>query len=124
MVYLLNDYDFLEKVVEECEAKGTFHSPDWQKKVPLSVLVSVYNQEEQLRKMLLALAQQTYSPENFEVVIIDDGSRKETFLDYVARQDFQFNLKYIWQVVMRELKKLDAFGMVSADYKAVNLVAY
>lgn len=97
MTYLENDYGLLERRVEEYGANGTFHSQNWQKQVPLSVLVSVYNQEEQLRKMLLALMQQTYSPENFEVVIIDDGSRKETSLSYVARQNFPFNIKYIWQ---------------------------
>src|SRR3989338_3338042 len=99
MVYRINDYTNLENLVHKYEVDGTFSTPDWQKKAKVSVIVTTYNQEDQLRKQLLALSQQTYDPGNFEVVVVDDGEKCGTgsSLDYVAQHNFPFSVKYVWQ---------------------------
>ena len=61
----------------------------------LSVIISTYNQPQWLEKVLYGYLQQTYK--DFEVVIADDGSNKETF-DLIERiKSFAFYpIKHVW----------------------------
>ncbi|MEK6969617.1 MAG: glycosyltransferase [Nanoarchaeota archaeon] len=99
MTYTLNDYTSLEQRVEQYEIDGTFSNQDWQKKAKVSVVVTTYNQEEQLRKQLLALSQQTYDFNNLEVIVVDDGGKRGSgsCMDIVAKADLPFDTKYVWQ---------------------------
>ncbi|PIB26937.1 glycosyltransferase family 2 protein [Maribacter sp. 4G9] len=62
----------------------------------ISVIVSTYNAEEWLKKVLWGFNQQTFK--NFEVVIADDGSKPATkeLLDEMAKEVF-FPIVHIWQ---------------------------
>ena len=44
----------------------------------ISVVIPTYNRQAILRKTLLAYASQTIAPEEFEVLVVDDGSTDET----------------------------------------------
>lgn len=62
----------------------------------VSVIISTYNQPEWLQKVLWGYETQTES--NFEIIIADDGSSKETknVIDSFKNSSF-LNLKHIWQ---------------------------
>ena len=62
----------------------------------VSVIMSTYNAEEWLEKVILGFAQQTIS--NFEIVIADDGSRESTKMTIDAlRQKTGLSIQHIWQ---------------------------
>jgi glycosyltransferase involved in cell wall biosynthesis len=62
----------------------------------VTVIVSTYNQPEWLQKALWGFEQQTHS--DFELVIADDGSSKETAeLIKGFQQNSALNIKHIWQ---------------------------
>lgn len=62
----------------------------------VSVIMSTYNAEEWLAKVITGFAQQTIS--NFEIVIADDGSRASTKdLVDVLRQETGLSIRHIWQ---------------------------
>ena len=44
----------------------------------VSIVVATYNRCEGLRQLLVALAEQTYPADRFEVVVVDDGSTDDT----------------------------------------------
>jgi len=44
----------------------------------ISVIIPTYNRAEILKKCVNALFEQTYSPEKYEIIIIDDGSTDKT----------------------------------------------
>lgn len=62
----------------------------------ISVIVSTYNAEEWLKKVLWGFNQQTFK--NFEVVIADDGSKPATkeLLDDMSNEVF-YPIVHIWQ---------------------------
>lgn len=62
----------------------------------ISVIVSTYNAEEWLKKVLWGFNQQTFK--NFEIVIADDGSRDATkqLLEEVAKE-VDYPLVHVWQ---------------------------
>lgn len=62
----------------------------------LSVIISTYNSEEWLEKVLLGYACQDTS--DFEVVIADDGSKQPTF-DLIDRlkTEVPYTIQHIWQ---------------------------
>lgn len=62
----------------------------------VSVIMSTYNAEEWLEKVIYGFAQQTIS--NFEIVIADDGSRDSTkaVIDRL-RQSTGLQIQHIWQ---------------------------
>lgn len=95
----MNDYSPIEQAVRRYEADGTFSRKDWQRDAKVSVIVTTYNQEDQLRKQLLALTQQTYDPSNFEVIVVDDGGKRGSgsSLDSVVKKHFPVDVKYVWQ---------------------------
>ena len=43
----------------------------------VSVVIPVYNNSELLRKCLTALANQTYSQEQYEIIVVDNGSQED-----------------------------------------------
>ena len=61
----------------------------------ISVIVSTYNSEEWLEKVLRGYARQTHRP--FEVIVADDGSRPTTaaLIERMA-SDFPVPLRHIW----------------------------
>lgn len=61
----------------------------------ISVVVSTYNSEEWLRKVLEGYKYQTYN--NYEVIVADDGSRATTkdLIDSF-RDNYPVNLRHIW----------------------------
>ncbi len=99
MPYTNNDYTRLEQLVNQYQVDGTFSNSRWQSQTKVSIIVTTYNQEEQLKKQLLALQQQTYDPNSIEVIIADDGSRRGSgsCMDIVAKANLPFDVKYVWQ---------------------------
>ena len=63
--------------------------------LPISVIISTYNSEDYLSKVLKSYMHQDY--DNFEVIVADDGSRKATkeLIDKFAA-DYPVNLRHIW----------------------------
>ncbi|WP_121666245.1 glycosyltransferase family 2 protein [Mesonia aquimarina] len=64
--------------------------------IQISVIISTYNSEEWLEKVLWGYDCQTYK--NFELVIADDGSKKPTF-DLIERlqKEVSYPIQHIWQ---------------------------
>ncbi len=62
----------------------------------ISVIVSTYNAEEWLKKVLWGFNQQTFK--NFEVVIADDGSRQATkdLITQLSKEVF-YPIVHVWQ---------------------------
>ena len=62
----------------------------------LSVIITTYNSEEWLAKVLEGYCNQT--EKNFEVVVADDGSSEKTKLIIdTFRDKFEFPIQHIWQ---------------------------
>ena len=63
--------------------------------LPISVIISTYNAEAWLEKVLESYKYQDY--DNFEVIIADDGSRDTTkqLIDRF-KADYPVNLRHIW----------------------------
>ncbi len=63
--------------------------------LPISVIVSTYNAEEWLEKVLFGYSRQTHRA--FELIVADDGSRRATS-NLVARyaRDFPVPLRHVW----------------------------
>lgn len=68
------------------------------KKVKLSVVMATYNRSDLLVKQLQAFATQTIAKENFEVVIVNDGSVDDTANVLEVWSKIMGNLSYINQV--------------------------
>lgn len=64
--------------------------------VAVSVVVPTYQRKERLRRCLDALARQTCPPDNFEVVVVVDGSRDGT-LAMLAALSTPYRLRTLWQ---------------------------
>ena len=65
-------------------------------KPQISVIISTYNSEKWLEKVLLGYACQDLN--NFELVLADDGSKKPTFdLIEQMRDQLPYEIKHIWQ---------------------------
>lgn len=58
----------------------------------LSVVIPTFNRRERLGRVLAALRNQNVSPELFEVVVVDDGSRDDT-LAWLEQQSFPFAMQ-------------------------------
>ena len=58
----------------------------------VSVIVPAYNAEQTIMQSLDALINQSYLPELYEVIVVDDGS-SDRMADIVKR----YQVKYIWQ---------------------------
>lgn len=64
--------------------------------VELSVVVPTYNRSGLLADTLHALTLQTMAPQQFEVIVVDDGSSDDT-AQIVASFRSRLDLKYFWQ---------------------------
>ncbi|MBB4119544.1 GT2 family glycosyltransferase [Mesonia hippocampi] len=66
------------------------------KKTSISVIISTYNAEEWLKKVLIGYQVQTYT--DFELVIADDGSSNATFeLIAEMRKQVNYPIQHVWQ---------------------------
>lgn len=61
-----------------------------------SIIIPTYNRRRILEKVLQALLNQTYPPERFELIVVDDGSTDDT-RDLVMSLKAPFNLHYLYQ---------------------------
>ncbi len=63
---------------------------------PVSLIISFYNKIELLKFIFAALERQTY--QNFEVIVADDGSKKEIVEEIDRlRNNFSFIIRHVWQ---------------------------
>ena len=70
-------------------------SPYWLGR-RVSVIVPTYNRKATLLKCLRALEQQTILPQEFEVIVVDDGSTDGTG-EMLASERFSIDVKYVRQ---------------------------
>lgn len=61
----------------------------------VSVIIPTYNRPESVMKLLDSLSQQTLPPEQFEVIVVDDGSTYDDRV--VTERPYPFKLRYIRQ---------------------------
>jgi len=90
MVGVNNDYTFLEEQVKEFVASGKEY------KLPVSIIIPVYNRKEILAKTLAAITHQTYPKDLIEVVIVDDGSSDE-IVEVIRKYENYLELIYTRQ---------------------------
>ena len=64
----------------------------------ISVVIPTYNRKNLLKSCLLALFSQTFPKENFEIIVVDDGSNDSTKSLINSLQKKYSNLRYFWQV--------------------------
>lgn len=64
--------------------------------ISFSVIIPTYNRVEILEKALIALNKQNFDFEDFEVIVVDDGSTDST-KEMIENFDSNFNLSYIHQ---------------------------
>jgi len=102
----LNQLDMAERCAAEARKcamleSGGFAKPTTPVRYPknrpqLSVIVPTYNRLPILKKCLAALEAQTLSAQNFEVIVIDDGSSDGTE-EFMRQYSAPFQLQYIRQ---------------------------
>lgn len=63
--------------------------------VDVSVIIPTYNRRESLQRTLESLAQQTFSTDDFEVIVVDDGSTDSTA--QIQQIEWPFTLQYYYQ---------------------------
>ncbi|TCN98109.1 glycosyltransferase [Vibrio crassostreae] len=61
----------------------------------LSIIIPTYNKKESLLSVLSSLNKQTNGFDNYEVIVVDDGSSDETCLS-VTKETYKYKLKYIY----------------------------
>lgn len=62
----------------------------------ISVIIPTYNRADLLEKCLESFCAQTFSPEDFEVLVIDDGSQDNT-RNLLTKKQFPFTLRPFFQ---------------------------
>ena len=62
---------------------------------PVSVIIPTYNRRKWLEEVLASLAQQTLPFDQFEAIIVDDGSSDNT--GEIAQAAYPFQLRYFYQ---------------------------
>lgn len=67
-----------------------------RKSLPLSVIIPTHRRPQSLAKVLRALAQQTFSARDFEVVVVIDGPDPETER-ILEGSSFPFDLRWFTQ---------------------------
>ena len=50
----------------------------------VSVIIPAYNRKDELQELLAALDRQTLAPEQFEIIVVDDGSIDDTLFHLQA----------------------------------------
>ena len=67
-----------------------------QDRIKVSVIIPTHNRREELKKLLISLEKQTLPKENFEIIVVDDGSTDRTeFLAKEMVSKFGWHLNYI-----------------------------
>lgn len=61
----------------------------------VSIIIPTYNRKDWLKETLLVLSLQTYPVEEFEVIVVDDGSDDGT--ENIVGETFPYILRYLWQ---------------------------
>ncbi|MCB8968161.1 MAG: glycosyltransferase [Ardenticatenaceae bacterium] len=64
-------------------------------KFKVSVIIPTYNRPDSVLKLLDSLCTQTLSPQQFEVIVVDDGSTYDEAV--ITKRPFPFSLQYIRQ---------------------------
>ena len=67
----------------------------------VSVIIPTYNRADSLRRTLASLAEQTYPPERFEVIVVDDGSTDET--QAISGERYPYHFVYQHQETRGEI---------------------
>jgi len=68
------------------------------KSIFVSVIIPVYNNNQQLKTCLIALQNQTYSRHNYEIIVIDNGSEES------LKQELEYLVKNFDNVILTEEK--------------------
>ena len=79
----------------------------------VSVIIPTYNRSALLQNTLNSLCNQTLSLNEFEVIVVDDGSNDLTY-NVIKKYQNNLNLKYIF-------KKHDGFGVANSRNMGVDL---
>lgn len=101
--------------------------PDWIRESGegprrISLVIPAYNVRKSLEKTLLSLAQQTYPSENFEVLVIDNGST-EDILSMLKETSLPFRIKYYYQErTGRQVGKCRNIGIANAEGELIIFV--
>jgi glycosyltransferase involved in cell wall biosynthesis len=66
---------------------------EWRPTV--SVIIPTYNRKDSLLRTLDSLKQQTFSTDQLEVIVVDDGSKDDT--QTIASQHYPFTFRYVRQ---------------------------
>src|SRR6056297_391711 len=61
-----------------------------------SIIVATYNRIEEMKELINSLQAMTFSPADFELVVVDDGSADGTG-DYLKSLDTEFDIQYHYQ---------------------------
>jgi len=61
----------------------------------VSVIIPTFNRKAWLRETLASLTGQTYPHDQFEVLVVNDGSTDGT--EEIEREAYPFQLRYLWQ---------------------------
>lgn len=90
-----------------------------QEEIKVSVIIPTHNRKEELRKLLVSLQAQTYPKENFEIIVVDDGSTdgtdsfiKEITSKFGGRINYIFLPKRNDSPIVRNIGAQEAKGMI------------
>ncbi len=61
-----------------------------------SIIVATYNRIQEMKELISSLRAMTFSPADFELVVVDDGSEDGTG-DYIQSLDTEFDIQYHYQ---------------------------
>ena len=65
-------------------------------KTDVSILIPVYNSQDTLKKCLESILNQSYPTENIEVILIDNGSKDNSYKIFADFQNQNINIKSWW----------------------------
>lgn len=70
---------------------------DLQEGIKVSLIIPTHNRREELKKLLISLGRQIFQKENFEIIVVDDGSTDgtESLMKEITSQ-FEGNLNYVF----------------------------
>jgi glycosyltransferase involved in cell wall biosynthesis len=66
-------------------------------KIKASIIIPTFNRQASLLETLDSLFNQTFPRENFEIIVVDDGSTDETEKVMIEMEKNHFNLRYLRQ---------------------------
>lgn len=85
----------------------------------ISVVIPAFNEEENITACLEALASQTLAPENFEVIVVDNGSTDQT-----SRRASQFKKRLSLRIVSQTRASISAARNRGASIAASPILAF